>query len=78
MVDFKTVVEDLTQTYDEIKLKVHLGSKDAQDEWATLQARWRAFEHEADLQKSAAEVGDAVKILGAELKDAFGRFRKSL
>lgn len=78
MADFKTMVEDLKQTYDEIKLKVHLGSKDVQDEWSTLQERWRAFEREAEVQKSAADVGDAVKILGSELKDAFGRLHKSL
>lgn len=78
MADFDKFAEELKQNYDELKLKVHLGSKDAQDEWTELQERWNHFESEANLKKSREDVGDAVEILGSELKDAFDRIRKAL
>tara|TARA_R110002020_G_scaffold136630_17_gene304814 strand:- start:30617 stop:30853 length:237 start_codon:yes stop_codon:yes gene_type:complete len=78
MSDIKKMTEDLKQNYDEIKLKVHLGSKEAQDEWTELQDRWHHFESQANLKKSKEDLGDAFEILGAELKDAFGRIRKAL
>ena len=78
MADFDNFAEELKQNYDELKLKVHLGSKDAQDEWTELQERWNHFESQANLKKSREDVGDAVEILGSELKDAFERIRKAL
>jgi uncharacterized phage-like protein YoqJ len=78
MSDFDKLTEELKQNYDELKLKVHLGSKDAQDEWNELQERWNHFESQANLKKSREDVGDAVEILGSELKDAFNRIRKAI
>jgi hypothetical protein len=78
MPDFAGLVEELKQTRDEIKLKIHLGSRDIQDEWSELEQRWRSFESRAELDKSARDVGDAVKILASELKDAFAKVRKAL
>lgn len=78
MADFSNLVEDLKRTRDEIKLKIHLGSKDVQDEWNQLEKRWSSFEGKAELDRSAKDVGDAVKILADELKDAFQRIRKAL
>ncbi|NIX76374.1 hypothetical protein [Microvirga terricola] len=78
MPDFSKLYDDLKRARDEIKLKIHLGSKDAQDEWAELERRWATFENKAELERSAKDVSDAVKILGSELKDAFQRVRKAL
>ncbi|MCY0095349.1 hypothetical protein [Hoeflea ulvae] len=78
MADLNKMTEELKQNYDEIKLKVHLGSKDAQDEWDELQERWRHFESQANLKKSKEDLGDALEILGSELKQAFDRIRKAL
>ncbi len=78
MPDIKKMADALKQDYDELKLKIHLGSKDAQDEWSELQERWNSFESKAALKKSTQDVGDAIEILGSELKDAFSRIRKAL
>lgn len=78
MADIQKMTEELKQNYDEIKLKVHLGSKEAQDEWTELQDRWNHFESQANLKKSKEDLGDAFEILGSELKDAFNRIRKAL
>ena len=78
MPDFARLVEDLKRTRDEIKLKIHLGSKEMQDEWFEIEQRWSSFENRAELDKSAKDVSDAVKILASELRDAFTRIRKAL
>ncbi|MBF9233647.1 hypothetical protein [Microvirga alba] len=78
MPDFSKLYEDLKRTRDEIKLKIHLGSKDLRDEWSDLEKRWSAFENKAELERSTKDVSDAVKTLGSELKDAFTRVRKAL
>lgn len=78
MPDFSNLIEDLKRTRDEIKLKIHLGSKDLQTEWSEIEKRWEDFERKADLDRSAKDVGDALQILGSELRDAFQRVRKAL
>ncbi len=78
MPDFSNLIEDLKRTRDEIKLKIHLGSKDLQTEWSEIEKRWENFERKAELDRSAKDVGDALQILGSELRDAFQRVRKAL
>ncbi len=78
MPDFVKLAEDLKRTRDEIGLKIHLGSKELQDEWSELEKRWSSFESKAELDKSAKDVSDAVTILGSELKDAYTRIRRAL
>jgi hypothetical protein len=45
--------EGLARARDEIKLKIHLGSKDLQDEWSQLENHWDRFEAEAKLKIDA-------------------------
>ena len=35
------LLEDLKAARDEAKLKIHVGSEEAQDEWAELEKRWQ-------------------------------------
>jgi hypothetical protein len=78
MPDIHKFIDDLKTARDEAKLKIHLGSKDAQDEWAALEKRWHAFKSKAELEKSAGELSGAVKQLGSELKHAYARLRQAL
>lgn len=78
MPDLTKLAEDLKRARDEIRLKIHLGSKEVQDEWSELEQRWNSFESRAEFDKSAKDVGDALKILGSELKDAYTRIRRAL
>lgn len=78
MPEFTKLVEDLKRTRDEIRLQIHLGSRELQEEWAEIESRWSAFESKAELDKSVRDVNDAVKILGAELNEALTRVRKAL
>jgi 3-phosphoglycerate kinase len=78
MQDFNKMIDDLKRTHDEIRLKVHLGAKDLQDEWSHLEKRWHGFERKAELERSAKEVSKALTTLGLELKTAFARVRSAL
>ncbi len=78
MADLKKMYEDAKRLRDEIALKVHLGSRDVQDEWARLEQRWKEFEVKAQLDRSAKDVQAAGEILGSELKSAYSRIRQAL
>ncbi len=77
MNDFDEWVEKLKQTRDELRLQLHLGSKEAEEEWDKLMADWMDFARKAQLEKSAEEVGEAARELGIRLKTAFDRMRKN-
>jgi hypothetical protein len=40
MPDFASLVENLKCTRDEIRLKIHPGSKEVEDEWSEIEQRW--------------------------------------
>lgn len=68
---------------DELKLKIHLGKMEAQEEWEKAEQQWQHFKTKADefgsaSKESAQEVGAALKLLGEEVVNAFSRIRKSL
>ncbi len=70
--------EDVKRAHDELARKVHLGSRDLQDEWSRLEQRWKEFEAMAQLQRSAKDLEAAAEILGSELKSAYARIRNAL
>lgn len=78
MVDAKKLTDDLSRLRDELKLKIHLGTKEAKDEWAGLEKRWQQFRETAELDRTAGEVGTTFKQLGSDLKSAYERIRKAL
>lgn len=71
MADMEKIVGDLKQTRDELKLKIHLGNKDLQDEWDVLEGKWTEFEREAKLSESVESIGD-------ELADAYRKIKAAL
>jgi uncharacterized phage-like protein YoqJ len=78
MKDFNAFADDLKRAHDEIRLKIHLGAKDLQDEWSSLEKRWHSFEKKADFERSAKDVSAALRGLGRELENAFSRIRTAL
>ncbi|MFV0515452.1 MAG: hypothetical protein ACK5MY_17715 [Jhaorihella sp.] len=61
---------------DEMKLQLHLASKEAAEEWDEVVSDWDRFVQSAQLDKSAEEVGEAARELGIRIKTAFDRMRK--
>ncbi|WP_306146949.1 MULTISPECIES: hypothetical protein [unclassified Roseibium] len=78
MPDIKAIVDELKQTRDEVKLKIHLGSKELQEEWDELEKKWDSFESEAKLGESAQNISEATSLLGDELSKAFKKIRSAL
>lgn len=77
----KTIEQTLSQLQriaDEIELKIHLGTSDVKQEWSELKMKLDHFAAQAQLERSGKNLGEALAILGSELKDAFERVRRAL
>lgn len=74
----KDLFEEMERLRDEIRLKLHLATMDARDEWEKLEARWEEFRRKADLDETVEEVGDAAEDLLDELRRGYERIRKAL
>jgi 2-methylcitrate dehydratase PrpD len=77
------MISDLKQERDELAVQVHLGKKEVQQEWETLEEKFAELNHRYDPVKDAIgetgeEIWDALKSVGEELKEGFHRIRKSL
>ena len=68
----------LKQTRDELALKIHLGSKDAQDEWAELEQKLDKFAREAKLEASAEAISTSAKATADEIAKAYDHLKKAL
>ena len=78
MGDFEDLVADLKQKRDELRLKIHLASKEAQDEWEELEEKMQDFSSKAELGKTGEGLGDALGKLGEELKLGYKRIRSAI
>ena len=71
------LIDELKKKRDELRLQLHLGAREAEDEWETLMQDWDKFLSRAQFEKSADEVGEAAKELGLKMKEAYDRMKKS-
>ena len=71
-------MDDLKQARDELRLQLHLGAKEAEDEWESLTRDWDAFLSKAQFDKSEEEVGEAARALGVKMKAAYERMKKAV
>ncbi len=78
MADLHDLNRDLKKLRDELELKMHLASMDAKQEWKELDAKWKTFSSRAGLEESAESVGDALQLLGEELKRSYKRLKAGL
>lgn len=78
MKDLDQLREELKQKRDELALKIHLGSKDAQAQWSALETKWERFAAEAKLRQSASDISAAAASLGSELKAGYEGIKKAL
>lgn len=78
MTDLDDLKQDLKRLRDEVRLRVHLGSMEARQEWDELETQWERFSDRAGLEDSAENVGDALELLGAELKRGYQRLKAAL
>ncbi|WP_170482345.1 hypothetical protein [Ruegeria arenilitoris] len=71
------LIDELKKKRDELRLQLHLGAREAEDEWETLMQDWDKFLSRAQFEKTADEVGEAAKELGLKMKEAYDRMKKS-
>ena len=78
MADIDDILEDLKQRRDELRVQVHLASKDLQDEWEDLEGKMKEFSERAQIEATAEGIGDALGGLGHELKLGYERLRDAI
>jgi hypothetical protein len=78
MVDLKNMMAELQQKRDEIKLQLHLGTMEAEQEWDMLVSEWDKFLSTTQFDQTAEEVGEAARELGLKMKAAYDSARKSV
>jgi hypothetical protein len=70
--------EELQTLRDDLKVRMHLASKELQDAWEDLERRWGHFQAQAKLDQTASNITEATKLLGEELRDGYNRIKKAL
>ena len=80
---YDELVSDLQQLRDELRLQIHLGSKEAQDEYEKLEQKWDELMQEGQplakaVSDTAENVGAAVELAAGELKQGYERIRDLL
>ena len=85
MADFDDMLEELRQKRDELRVQMHLASKEVKDEWEDLEekmedfsARAKQFSEDAKLKETGAGIGEALGKLGGELKHGYERIRDAI
>ena len=78
MSDFDELIEELKQKRDELRVQVHLASREVQDEWTELEGKIDEFSARAKLRQTGEGVGKALGQLGQELKLGYERVRDAI
>ena len=78
MSDYDDLISELRQKHDELRVQMHLASKEVQDEWEELEAKMSDFAAQAKLEETSESVGQALTQLGTELKAGYERVRDAI
>lgn len=78
MATLDDISQELKTLRDEVQLKIHLGSKEAKQEWEQLEAKWNDFSSQAGIEKSAQGISSALDLLRKELNQGYERIKKAL
>jgi len=76
-------LEELRRVRDELRLRIHLGKAEAKDLWEKSEAKLQELEAKlrsiADqAEEPLQDVGDAARLLLAEIKEGYHRIRAAL
>ena len=78
MNEFDDILAELKQKRDELRLQMHLASKEAAEEWDELEEKMEKFTAKAKLDETGEGVGKALGQLGNELKQGYERIWKAI
>jgi uncharacterized coiled-coil DUF342 family protein len=77
------LLSDLKQQRDELRVRIHLGTQEAKEEWSRLEDKlFQLNQQFAPVKDAVGETADdlwaSLKLLGGEIREGFSRIRKSL
>ena len=85
MTDINSLLEELKQKRDELRVQMHLASKDIKEEWEELEEKMEEFSgkakqvaDDAKLRETGEGLGDALGKVGHELKLGYERLKKAM
>ena len=78
MTDLDDLWEDLKQKRDELRVQMHLASKEVQEEWEELEGKMNHFSATAKLGDTGEGVGKALGQVCAELKQGYDRIKEAI
>ena len=78
MSEYDELIADLKQKRDELRVQMHLASKEAQEEWQELEEKMSEFAARAELDKTGEGLGEAFRGVGQELKQGYERIRDAI
>jgi vacuolar-type H+-ATPase subunit D/Vma8 len=78
MNEFDDILAELKQKRDELRLQMHLASKEAAEEWDELEEKMEKFTAKAKLDETGEGVGKALGQLGNELKQGYERIWRAI
>jgi cytochrome c556 len=85
MADINELLEELKQKRDELRVQMHLASKEVQEEWDELEEKMeefsgkaKKFAADAKLKETGSGLGGALGKVGEELKLGYERIRDAL
>lgn len=85
MADFDELLDELKQKRDELRVRMHLASKEVKEEWDDLEKKMehftgeaKQFADDAKLKETGSGLGDALSKVGHELKLGYERIRDAI
>lgn len=81
--EVETIVEQLRQQRDELRLKLHLAKAEVRDVWDDLERKWEHLRARLPLMREAVsesskDVAAAARLLAEEIRHGYERLRKTL
>ncbi len=79
----ETELEDLRATRDELRVRLHLGKLDAQEQWDQIEKQWQHVESKLKVASEAGreiaeDIGEAANLTIDEIKEGYAKLRKLL
>jgi SMC interacting uncharacterized protein involved in chromosome segregation len=76
-------LEALQATRDELRVRLHLGKLDAQEQWDQIEKRWQHVESKLKVageagREIAGDIGEAANLTIGEIKEGYAKLRKLL
>lgn len=78
MADLDELLQELKKRRDELRVQMHLATKEAREEWEELEGKMKDFSRRAQLDETGEGVSAAVGKLGHEIKLGYKRLWKAL